>query len=188
MEKTLILLKPDAIEKNLIGEIVSRFEKAKMKVLGMKMVHIDEEFAKGHYPLDEEWARGSFENTKKVYEEKGEEVPFTDHMHFGQTIQKHNVDYLTRNPVVAIVLEGENAITSVRELLGATEPKKAQSGTVRGDFGEEDSYAQADKESRAVMNLVHASDSIENALREISHWFSETELFNYEKEIKELSK
>jgi len=177
MEKTLIVLKPDAIQKNLVGEIISRFEKASLKILGMKMIHPDEDFAKGHYPLDEEWSKQVFEKTKASYDKRGEEIPEKDHIELGEKIQSYLIKFLTESPVVAMVVEGENAIEEVRKMLGATEPKSAEPGTIRGDLASEESYQLADSEKRAIKNLVHASDSAENAAREISYWFSESELY-----------
>jgi len=109
----------------------------------------------------------------------GEEIPEKDHIELGEKIQTYLVKFLTESPVVAMVVEGENAIEEVRKMLGATEPKSAEPGTIRGDLAPEESYQLADSEKRAIKNLVHASDSVENANREISHWFSESELFDY---------
>jgi nucleoside-diphosphate kinase len=175
-EKTLVLIKPDGVQKNLIGEIIKRFEKANLKVCGLKMRHPDEELAKKHYPLDEEWAKQAFEKTKKTAEKENRTLEFTDHMDFAKTLQSWLVNFITESPITAMVLKGPNAISLVREIVGATEPKQADKGTIRGDFASDESYEKANTQKRAVRNLIHASDSPENALREISTWFEDYEI------------
>lgn len=183
LDRTLILLKPDAVQRGIIGKIIDRFESTGLKVVGMKMVWADEDRAKSHYPLDEEWARNVFDKTKKVYDQEGKEMEYKDHMEFGETIQSWLRKFISEGPIVAMVLEGPHAIELGRKLLGATEPKSALPGTIRGDFASVESYQMADKKKRPVRNLVHASDSKENAEREISIWFSQQEIFSYKKEL-----
>ncbi len=178
-EKTLVLIKPDGVQKQLIGEIIKRFENSRLKICAMKMHWPDEKLAKKHYPLNEEWAKQAFEKTKKSAEQENRKLPFSDHMHFAKTLQSWLVDFITECPIVAMTLEGNNAIKSVRELVGATEPCKADKGTIRGDFASEESYDKANSTGKALRNLIHASDSLENAKREISIWFSDNELHDY---------
>jgi len=178
-EKTLVLIKPDGVQKQLIGEIIKRFENTGLKILGMKMIYPDEKLAKKHYPIDEEWCKQAFEKTKKSAEEDGRQIPFTDHMNFGKTLQSWLVDFITECPIIALALEGENSIKSVRNLVDATEPSKADKGTIRGDLVPEENYEKANSVGRALRNLIHASDSIENAEREISVWFDDKELHSY---------
>ena len=178
-EKTLVLIKPDGVQKKLIGEIVKRFEENNLKVLGMKMLHPDEKIARKHYPLDEEWCKSAFEKTKKSAEEDNREIPFSDHLEFGKTLQNWLVNYITESPIIAMTLKGDNVIETIREIIGATEPSKADKGTLRGDFASEECYEKANSEERCLRNLVHASDSIENAEREISLWFNDNELHDY---------
>ncbi len=179
MEKTLLLLKPDTVRKSIVGKIISRFEDAGLKIVGMKMIWADKKLAENHYFLDEEWAKKIFEKTKAGYA-KEKEFPYKDHLDIGRTIQKWSMEFLMEGPVIAVVLEGPHAIDIVRKLIGSTEPKTATPGTIRSDFASVESYIVADADKRGVRNLIHASDSVDNANREISLWFSEKELYpNY---------
>jgi len=171
IEQTLILIKPDGVQKQLIGEIVKRFEQAKLRICGMKMVWPDQELAKKHYPLDEEWAKEAFRKTKETAEVEKRELNFSDHMDFAQTLQGWLVNLITESPVIAMVIKGPN--------VGSTEPSKAPTGTIRGDFASEESYKVANSVGRALRNLVHASDSIENAKRELDIWFKKHEIHDY---------
>lgn len=152
IERTLVLIKPDGVQRGLVGRVVERFENVGLKIVGMKMVWIDKEFAKKHY--------------YDVAERRGE------------AILKRNVDFLTLGPVVAIVLEGVGAIEIVRKLIGPTEPKAAPPGTIRGDFVHA-SYEYADKKETVVKNIVHASSSKKDSDYEIRLWFKEPELHSY---------
>ncbi len=182
IEKSLILIKHDGVSRGLIGEIISRFEKIGLKIIGMKMLHADEKLASNHYLVDEEWAKNVFEKTKNAYEKNKKKFPFKDHMEYGKMIQSWNVGFLREGPVVAIVIEGLHAVEIIRKLVGNTEPRQALPGTIRGDYTVE-SYAVADIKKRPVRNLVHASGSVKEAEREISLWFKENELCEYKKEL-----
>ncbi len=149
MQRTLVLLKPDAIKRALVGEIIQRFERAGLKIIGMKMVWIDEEFSKKHY----------CEHTEKDFYKCLEE-------------------FITSGPVIAVCLEGINAVDVVRKMVGATEPRKALPGTIRGDFAHL-SVEWANQKEKAVPNLIHASDKPETAEKEISLWFKKEELHSY---------
>tara|TARA_Y100000034_G_C6883917_1_gene405544 strand:+ start:829 stop:1320 length:492 start_codon:yes stop_codon:yes gene_type:complete len=153
IEKTLVLLKPDCINRSLVGELISRFEKTGLKIIGMKMQWVDKEFAEKHYTEDIAKRRG-------------------------QKVRTLLLDFITEGPIVAIVLEGIHAITIVRKIVGETEPKSAQPGTIRGDYCHV-SYDYADKEEKAIKNLIHASGNKEDAENEISLWFSKEELHSY---------
>ena len=139
MERSLVLIKPDAMKRHLAGAIISRFEERGLKTVGLKMLHMDEALAKRHYA---------------VHEGK----PF-----FGELVK-----YIISTPIVAIVFEGENAIELIRKTMGATDPKKAEKGTIRADFGMD-----------IQNNAVHGSDSPENAAKEIRLFFKDKEIFNY---------
>ena len=149
IQRTLILLKPDAVKRSLVGEIIQRFEKAGLKIIGMKMVWINEEFSKKHYCE-----------------------------HVGKDFYKCLEAFITSGPVIAVCLEGINAIDVVRKMVGTTEPGKALPGTIRGDFAHL-STEWANKKGKAVPNLIHASDKPETAEKEISLWFKKEELHNY---------
>lgn len=178
-EKTLVLLKPDTVKRHLVGRVIQRFEEVGLKIAGMKMVWVDEKFAERHYALDEAWAKNVFDKTKAVYDKEGKKMKYNDHMELGKTIQKWNMDFLRKGPVVAIVLQGPHAVELVRKMIGSTEPKSAAPGTIRGDFASVESYAHGDLQKRVVRNLVHASDSLENAKREIELWFKPEELHEH---------
>ncbi len=149
IQRTLVLLKPDAIQRCIMGNIINRFENAGLKIVGMKMVWIDEDFSKEHYSA-----------------------------HVKKPFYKGLEEFITYGPLVAIVIEGVEAVDTVRKMVGSTEPKKAMPGTIRGDFAHH-SYAYADKKGIAIKNLIHASDSIESAKKEISLWFKKEELHTY---------
>lgn len=182
-ERTFIILKHDAVVRGLIGNIVSRFENIGLKVLAMRMIQADDKRAKDHYPLDEEWAKQIYEKTKKGYERDGKKFEYKDHMHIGETIQGWLRDFLKEGPVIALVLEGPHAVELGRKIVGSTEPRQALPGTIRGDFASTESYALADDQKRVLRNLVHASDTSENAKREIKVWFTDEELHDYSKDL-----
>ena len=183
IERTLVLIKPDGIVRGLSGKIISRFEDAGLKIVGMKMLWVDENFAREHYKLEEEWARNVFMKTKTTHEKEGRKFPYKNHMEFGGMIQKWNMDFLCEGTVIAFVLEAPHAIELARKMVGATEPRQAAPGTIRGDFASVESYAVANEKERVLRNLVHASDSSENATREIALWFNIDELHSYKKEL-----
>ncbi len=139
-QRTLVLCKPDAVQRGAVGQIVARFERKGLKLAGLKMMEVDEDLASRHYA----------EHIEK---------PFYPELR----------DFITSSPVVAMVIEGDNAVEVVRNLVGVTNPQKAASGTIRGDFG-----------LNLTMNLVHGSDSLASAEREIALFFEPDELFDYE--------
>ena len=175
-EKTLVLIKPDGVRKSISGKIISRFEDAGLKIVAIKMVWADEELAKNHYYLDEEWAKGIYEKTKNSYEKEGKKLEEKDHLELGKKIQAYLTEYIKEGPVIAIVLEGPHAVELIRKIIGATEPRSSAPGTIRSDFASIESYPRADSDKRAIRNLIHASDSVENAKREISLWFASEEI------------
>ena len=179
MEQTLVLIKPDGIQQKVVGKIIGRFEDAGLKVVGMKMVWPDEKKAREHYPLDEEWAKGVYAKTKASADKNNEKLDFKDHMEFGQFVQDGLVSFIQENPIVALVLEGTHAIEVVRKMVGGTEPRTADPGTIRSDFASVESYPNANSQGRAVRNLIHASDSVVNAKKEIKTWFDKEEVHNY---------
>ncbi len=183
IEQSLILLKPDAVQRNLIGKIISRFEDAGLKISAMKMVQPNKELAGKHYILDETWALKLFNRSKEAYEKEGKKMKFRDHIEMGNDIRNRNMVFLQEGPVVALVIEGPHAIELVRKMIGHTEPRQAIPGTIRGDFASIESYTVSDSKGRVLRNLVHASDTPENAKREIALWFNKNEVHNYKKDI-----
>jgi nucleoside-diphosphate kinase len=182
-ERTLVLIKHDGIARGLIGKIITRFEETGLKIIALKMVWADENLASKHYPLEESWALNVFQKTKTTHEKNGKKFPYQDHIEFGSLIQKWNAIFLREGPVLAMVIEGPHAIEIVRKMIGATEPRQATPGTIRGDFAMIESYETANAKARVLRNLVHASDCLEAAKREISLWFNEKELHHYSKEL-----
>jgi len=143
MERSLVLIKPDAMQRGLAGEIISRMEKKGLKIVAMKMLHMDKNLAQRHYAI-----------------------------HKGKAFFDDLVNFITSSPIIAIVFQGKNAVEIIRQMMGETDPAKAYSGTIRGDFGIDIGH-----------NLVHGSDSLENASKEIDLFFSAEEIFNYDREL-----
>ena len=143
MEISLVLIKPDAIQRGLAGEIISRLEKKGLKIVAIKMLHMDKNLARRHYAI-----------------------------HKGKAFFDDLVNFIISSPVIAIVFQGKNAVEIIRQMMGETDPAKAHSGTIRGDFGIDIGH-----------NLVHGSDSLENASKEIELFFQKEEIFNYDREL-----
>ena len=182
-EQTLVLFKHDAIQRNLVGRIITRFEDTGLKLVGIKMILANDKISENHYPLDENWAKQVYTKTKKVYDEKNKEFPYKNHLEHGKTIQSWLISFLKEGPIIALILEGPHAVEIVRKIVGTTEPRQSAPGTIRGDYAMVESYALADNKKRVLRNLIHASDTPENAKREISVWFKKDEIYNYPKEI-----
>lgn len=162
-QRTLILIKPDGVSRNLIGEIIGRYEKAGLKVIKLKLLDAPAEVIDRHYPMDEDYLRSIGEKSAKA----GENV--TDTVEQGRKVVTWLRDFITSGPVVAMVLEGEEAIPTARKVTGYTDPSTADKGTIRGDLGT-DSILKANGEGRPVYNLIHASGNPEEAEFEISIW------------------
>ena len=155
IERTLILFKPDAVQRGVVGEILTRFERVGLKIIGTKMIAPDE----AHY--------------HKHYEEIGQVITRRGEATFNNVLQMMN-----EGPVIAMVLEGVEAVELVRKLVGSTEPKSSAPGTIRGDFSHM-SYGYGDEKGMGIPNLIHASGDLDDAKKEIPHWFSEDELYDY---------
>lgn len=177
-ERTLVLIKPDGVQRSLIGEIVGRFERVGLKIVGLKMLVPTEEHIEKHYTLDPSWRRVTGEKTIKGYESKGIEPPSRDPIKITERILANLKKYLTSGPIIALAIQGAHSVAIVRKIVGGTEPLTSDVGTIRGDFVL-DSYQMSDNDGRAVRNLVHASGSVKEAEKELSHWFSKKELTNY---------
>ena len=143
MERSLVLIKPDAIQRGLAGEIISRLEEKGLKIVAMKMLHMDKNLAQRHYAI-----------------------------HEGKAFFNDLVNFITSSPIIAIVFQGKNAVQIIRQMMGETDPVKAHSGTIRGDFGIDIGH-----------NLVHGSDSLENASTEIELFFQTEEILDYERDL-----
>ena len=155
IERTLILFKPDAVQRGVVGEILSRFERVGLKIVGTKMIAPDRE----HY--------------YKHYEEIGQVITRRGEKTFNNVL-----DTMNEGPVIAMVLEGVEAVELVRKLVGKTEPKSSAPGTIRGDYSHM-SYGYGDEQDKGIPNLIHASGDASDAAQEIPHWFSDAELYDY---------
>ena len=153
MEQTLVLLKPDAVDRGLVGEIIQRFERVGLKIAALKMLQAGKEHAAKHYTEDLAKRRG-------------------------QHVRDLMIEMISSGPIVAIVLEGVEAVEIVRKMVGTTEPKSAAPGTIRGDYSHV-SFKHADDKKIGVYNLVHASGNLEDAAAEIPVWFSPSELHQH---------
>ena len=155
VQRSLVLFKPDAVQRGIVGEILTRFERVGLKIVATKMLNPDEK----HY--------------YRHYEEIGHMVERR-----GQTAFENVVHYMTQGPVIAMVFEGVEAIGVIRKIVGPTEPKAADMGTIRGDYSHI-SFGYADSKHTGIPNLIHASADESDAKAEITHWFSENEIYNY---------
>lgn len=175
MERTLVIFKPDAVQRAITGEILTRFEKAGLKIVGMKMMIPEMELLRRHYPDDlipivggktkEDW-----DNYGLEYSETVEEI--------GEMIVDATRKFMQSAPVIAFVLEGGHAVEVVRKMVGKTGPKDSLPGTIRGDYAHL-SLGQASLKKKGAANLVHASGTVEEAKQEIAMWFDKSELFEY---------
>lgn len=156
MERTLIILKPDAVQRGIVGEILTRFERVGLKIVATKMLQPDYDHYYHHY-----------ETIGKMVSRRGKPA-------FDVTL-----DLMQQGPVIAVILEGVEAVPLVRKMVGTTEPKEAQPGTIRGDYAHV-SFNHANSHGVGIANIVHASGDVEEAKAEIAHWFSEQEMFDYE--------
>ncbi|MBU2503888.1 MAG: nucleoside-diphosphate kinase [Nanoarchaeota archaeon] len=153
IEQTLVLIKPDGVQRGLIGEVIKRFEQRGLKIVGLKLTHADNDLAQKHY-------------TEDIAKRRGEKV------------RNKLLEFITSGPVIAMVLEGVDAIENVRKIVGDTESKSALPGTIRGDFSHV-SYSHADEKEIPVKNIIHASSNPEDAKNELALWFSVDEIHSY---------
>lgn len=176
-ERTLVILKPDAVQRSLIGEITKRFERTGLKCTAMKMFVADEARLLQHYNKDDAWFLKKGTRTVEDLQSQGRPVE-KEAIEYGKDIIRTIVHYMVASPVIGMVWEGNEAVAVVTKLVGSTEPKTSDVGTIRGDFTV-DSYNHSSYENRSVRNLVHQSESPEEAEREIALWFKEEEIMNY---------
>jgi len=184
-ERTLIIIKPDGVRRGLVGEIINRFEKTGLKLIGIKMTQSSKELAEKHYPKDrKEFIEGLGKKTLENYKEIGldpiKQFGTDNSFKIGLSIRQWLIEYITESPVVAMVFEGPLAVSLVRKITGNTLPFWADPGSIRGDLAF-DSSALANLQKRAIKNLVHASGSKEEAEYEIPLWFSKKELYSYKR-------
>ena len=177
MERSFVIIKPDGVQRGLIGEIIKRFERTGLKFTAFKFLVPKAETCWKHYNKDEAWFQSKGENIVKNRESAGLAVEKSA-LEYGQDIVKQLVTFMTCGPVLAMVVEGNQAVGVVKKLVGSTEPLTSDVGTIRGDFTV-DSYNRAGIDGRAVRNLIHCSDKPEEAEREIALWFEESEILKY---------
>jgi nucleoside-diphosphate kinase len=178
-ERTLILFKPDAVQRAVVGEILMRFEKVGLKIIALKMAYPDEKLASSHYPADESWMNMVGEKQKRSYEAKGIKIT-EDNIEIGRRVHSYLLSYLTMSPIIAVVLEGHNAVAQVRKMVGSTNPGDALPGTIRGDYTI-DTYNLSDNSKRPIQNLIHASGTVQEAEREIKIWFIDEEIHDWKR-------
>lgn len=176
--RTLVIIKPDGIQRSLIGEIIGRYERIGLKLIAMKMLVPTDEMVEKHYTLDPHWRMVTGEKSIKGYTDKGLKPPTTDPLEVTRILLEKLKKYITSGPVIAMVWQGTHAVKIVRKLTGGTEPLTSDVGTIRGDFVL-DSYQISDGDGRAIRNLVHASGSAEEAENEIRYWFDDKEIIDY---------
>lgn len=177
-EKTLVIIKPDGVQRTLIGEIIRRYERVGLKLIGLKMLIPTLEQAKAHYLVNPDFPKNVGNKTKKAYEAAGKEFPFGSVEEFGLGVLDKNAKYFSSGPVVVMAWQGLGAVGLVRKLTGSTEPISSDVGTIRGDFTL-DSYAMSDTSERSIRNLVHASGDVPEAEKELALWFKPSELLAY---------
>ena len=177
-EKTLVIIKPDGVQRNLIGEIVKRYEQIGLKLVAVKMLVPSDKHIEEHYNLDPMWKKNVGEKSIEGYKKKGIKPPSEDPMVIANQVIEVLKRYVSSGPVIAMVWQGAHAVKIVRKITGGTEPFSSDVGTIRGDFVL-DSYEMADKDKRAIRNLIHASGSVKEAEDEIQHWFKKEEIVDY---------
>lgn len=176
-EQTLMIIKPDGVQRGLIGEVLRRFERTGLKFIGIKFIVPAEEQCWTHYNKDDAWFLKKGTNIFEARKAAGMPVD-KEPIEYGRDIIKQLANFMTSGPVLVAVIEGNEAVSVVKKIVGATEPKTSDVGTLRGDFTI-DSYDLAGIDGRAVRNLIHCSDAPEEAQREIAIWFKKDELIKY---------
>jgi len=176
-ERTLVILKPDAVQRGLIGEIIKRIERTGLKLVALKIANASEDQLWQHYNKDDEWFLKK--GTRTIEERKAAGMPVDkEAIEYGKDIIRALVKFMSCGPIVPMIWEGNQAVGIVKKIAGSTEPLTSDGGTIRGDYTL-DSYELASLDERAVRNLIHCSDPVEDAVREIPIWFSEEEIMKY---------
>jgi nucleoside-diphosphate kinase len=183
-EKTFVLIKPDGVRKGLIGEILNRFERRDLKVVALEMFQPSRAEMDKHYPKDAKWLTRIGERTTTTYEKYNHNIKrdfgTTDKLSIGKEVRKWLVDFMTSAPMVKMVVQGPHAVDMVRKIVGPTMPYLAEMGTIRGDYSA-DSAISANIDQRAIYNLVHASETPQEAAHEIKHWFGKHPIYKYQR-------
>ena len=177
-ERTVVIIKPDGVQRSLIGEVIHRYERMGLKLVGIKMVTPTAEQIEKHYLVNPDWKINVGTKTIENYNKKGETPPSTDPLVVGENVLKMLKHYMTMGPVISMVWEGANAVEVVRKVTGSTEPRSSDVGTIRGDFML-DSYPIADLDVRALRNIAHISGNVSEATKELPIWFKPEEIIEY---------
>ncbi|MDD3284987.1 MAG: nucleoside-diphosphate kinase [Patescibacteria group bacterium] len=189
-ERTFLMVKPDGVRRGLTGEIIKRIEQRGLKVVALQMFQPTQKQMDDHYPKDEVWIKRVGEKTLQTYEKYGydaiQEVGTIDTLEIGKMVRGWLIDFMTSAPLVKMIIQGVHAVDMVRKLAGPTMPSMAEMGTIRGDYSV-DSPVAANKGKRAVRNIVHASETPEEANHEISHWFSPDDIHEYSRSVDQVA-
>jgi len=181
-ERTLILIKPDGVQRALTGAILARLERAGLKIVALRMARAERSTLERHYPSEDEWVRTIGGKTKEAFETYGWDVRARmgtdDALEIGRRVRGWLIDFMQTAPIIAAVLEGVHAVSVTRKLVGATLPVFAAPGTIRGDFAT-DAPTVANEDQRPVRNLIHASGTVEEAAHEVSLWFRPGDMYTY---------
>ncbi len=177
-EKTLVIIKPDGVQRTLIGEVIGRIERVGFKLIALKFALPSKEKVAEHYTIDPEWVEKTGQKALEADVRNGKDVTGIDALTHGGTILHKLQNYMTSGPVVIMVWQGAHVVDVVRKLVGSTEPKTSDVGTIRGDFVH-DSYEISNIEGRSVRNVLHASSSTDDAEKEIKVWFAPEEIISY---------
>ncbi len=176
------MIKPDGVQRGLIGKIIKRFEQAGLTIIGLKFIWATKEQIVAHYPETDAWFKKVGERTLTNYQKKSLDAAkvfgTNDAIVIGKTVKKWLIDYLQESPLFFAVVSGYDAIEIVRKLSGNTIPLLAAPGTIRGDFSH-DTIDLANEQNRPLRNIIHASDTVEDGEKEVSLWFAPEELFAY---------
>ncbi|GIW69776.1 MAG: nucleoside-diphosphate kinase [Patescibacteria group bacterium] len=191
IERTLVLLKPDAVARGITGEIIDRLEQTGLKIVGAKLLRVDRYFGAKHYNHNDEWkevvGKRSIADCEKFGLDAREVFGTGDAKRIGEIVDERNAEFLASGPVFALVFEGPNAVAKVRSMVGPTFPDTAPPGTIRGDYGLDSAFSGMIRK-RTTYNVIHASGSIDEAKQEIDLWFRPEELVDYKRVHEELYK
>ena len=179
-QRTFVMIKPDGVQRNLIGEVISRFERAGLKLVALKMIVPDTDRLTAHYAKNDEWYQAKGQKTVENMTKRGI-LPSKPAIEYGKDIVRALLDFMSSGPAVLMIWEGNQAMSIVKKLVGGTEPATSDIGTIRGDYTL-DSYDKANEDNRAVRNLIHSTDPADGeseAEREINIWFATSEIINY---------
>lgn len=183
-QKALLIIKPDGVQRGLIGKILKRFETVGLTIVGLKFQMADKSTIIAHYPETDAWFKKVGERTLTNYAKKGLDAKkvfnTNDAISIGKTVKQWLITYFQESPVLLAVVEGYDVIEIVRKLSGNTIPLLALPGTIRGDFSH-DTIDLANEQNRPLRNIIHASDTVEDGEKEVALWFKPEELFSYER-------